>query len=338
MLRHPTVQRLQQFPDGLVELGEGEETAVTQARQDPSLDQLDADLDLGFVARLAWPRRYDRGVVMGRQIGVSAVDLGIVQAGLDDAGLQIIRHDLGRHAVKIGKGAGVGADPVGQALRPGRFRISVAGGSQSGDEDLGFVDLAALRVDHLGRGAGVIDEHLLAGHMALAHGYVELAFPSPIARAELAVAITIRVDGAVFFPQQRQGDAGPLEFAMQRRPVGGRASPRINNRRRREQQAIQIFVRKTLGQRPAQTGALGAANIVSDRRAADSQTGGDPPLRQSPSMQPQNITYLAHGQSLPGHPRSSWKRREGNPSKDHPTSAITDPFRLAVLRRNRWPD
>ena len=79
---------------------------------------------------------------MGRHAGVSSVDLGIVQAGLDDAGFEIVRYDLSGHPAEIGEGAAVRADPVGQRLRPGRLGIGVAGGAQGGDEDLGRANLA----------------------------------------------------------------------------------------------------------------------------------------------------------------------------------------------------
>ena len=194
------VQVLQQFMNGLVQFGEAEETAIAQAGQDPAFDDLDANLHFRLVARLARPRWHDRGIVMGRHAGVSSVDLGIVQAGLDDAGLEIIRHDLRRYAAEIGEGAAMRADPVGQRLRPGRLGVGVARGAQGGDEDLGRADLSGKAVDHLHRGAGVIDEHLLAGDVGLTHGRVEPATPIPVEIAEPAVAVTHGMNGAVFFP------------------------------------------------------------------------------------------------------------------------------------------
>jgi hypothetical protein len=52
----PVVQILQQFADRGVELGEAEEAAMPQPRQDPALDQLDPGLDLGFIPRFPRPR------------------------------------------------------------------------------------------------------------------------------------------------------------------------------------------------------------------------------------------------------------------------------------------
>ena len=165
MLCLTPVQVFEQFMDGLVQFGEAEEPAIAQAGQDPAFDDLDADFDFRLVAGLARPRWHNRGIVMGRQAGIGAVDLGIVQASLDDAGLEIVRHHLRRYAVEEGEGAAMRADPVGQRLRPGRLGVGVAGGAQGGDEDLRCADLAGEPVDHIHRGAGVIDEQLLAGHM-----------------------------------------------------------------------------------------------------------------------------------------------------------------------------
>ena len=171
---------------------------------------------------------------MGRHAGVSSVDLGIVQAGLDDAGFEIVRYDLSGHPAEIGEGAAVRADPIGQRLRPGRLGIGVAGGAQGGDEDLGRANLAGEAVDHVRPGAGVIDEQLVAGDMGLAHGRGEPAAPIPVEIAEPAVAVTVAMNGAVFLPQERQGHAGPLQLAMQQRPVGKRPAIGRKHRRRRE--------------------------------------------------------------------------------------------------------
>jgi hypothetical protein len=223
---------------------------------------------------------------MGRHAGIGAVDLGIVQAGLDDAGFEVVRYNLTGHAAEIGEGADMRTDPVGQRLRPGRLGIAIAGSAQGGDEDLGRANLAGKAVDHLHRGAGVIDEQLLADDMGLTHGRVEPAAPIPVEIAKPAVAVTPGMNRAVFLPQQRHSDAGPLEFAMQGWPIGRRPAIGRNRWRRRKQQPFQVFVRKPLGLRPTQAGAACPAKIIADRRAADVQADGNPPLRQSAGVQP----------------------------------------------------
>ena len=73
--------------------------------------------------------------------------------------------------------------------------------AMGGDKDLGLVHLAGLWINHLRRNAGVIDEHLLASHMALAHGHIELTLPGEVQGTKLALAITVGMVGPIFLPQ-----------------------------------------------------------------------------------------------------------------------------------------
>ena len=50
MTGHAAVQGIEEFADGLVEFGEREEAAIAEPGEDPAFDDLDGDLDLGFVA------------------------------------------------------------------------------------------------------------------------------------------------------------------------------------------------------------------------------------------------------------------------------------------------
>jgi hypothetical protein len=63
---------------------------------------------------------------MRRHVGVAAVDLRIVAAGLDHRDLGVVRHQQRRHATDRLEGADVAADPVGEPLRPGRLRVGEA--------------------------------------------------------------------------------------------------------------------------------------------------------------------------------------------------------------------
>ena len=142
---------------------------------------------------------------MGRHLGIAAVDLGLVEAGLDDARLQVVGDDLTGNAAEEGEAMNMGADPVGEALAPGRLGVGIAGGAEDGDKDLGHAALAALGVDDLDGGPGVVDEHLLAGEMGLAHGRREAGFPGPMQIAEAAVAVAGGPGRPILLPQQRQG-------------------------------------------------------------------------------------------------------------------------------------
>jgi hypothetical protein len=59
-------------------------------------------------------RGQDGNTVMRRHLGIGGVDLGIVETGLDDGGLGIVRHQK--------MGADMGVDPVGERSRPARMR------------------------------------------------------------------------------------------------------------------------------------------------------------------------------------------------------------------------
>ena len=143
---------------------------MPQPRQDPTSDHLDADLDLGFVARLVRPRWDNRRTVMLRQVGIGPVDQRLVERGLDDAGLQIVADRLARDPAEISEGADMRSDPVWQLLAPGRLgprvRLSAGprtgasqtGGAEHGDKNLHRDGLAAAGIDHLAGAAGEIDK------------------------------------------------------------------------------------------------------------------------------------------------------------------------------------
>lgn len=64
--------------DGGVEFAEGEERAVAKRSQDPALNDLHADLDLGLVARLSHPRWQHRDPVVLGQVVVGRIRVRLV--------------------------------------------------------------------------------------------------------------------------------------------------------------------------------------------------------------------------------------------------------------------
>jgi len=143
---------------------------MTQAAEQPALDDEDGLLDLGLVARLARPRRQDGGAVMRRHLRVGTIDLRVVQARLNDRDLGVVGHHQRRYAADRREGANMGADPVGEPLRPRRLRVGEARCAEHGDEDLRRSALTGQAVDHHRHAiAGIVDEQLVAGRMGLAH-------------------------------------------------------------------------------------------------------------------------------------------------------------------------
>ena len=112
------VELPQQLTDRRVEFGQTVEAAVAQAAEQPSLDDQHRDFDFRLVTRPARPCRQDRGVVMGGHLGIGSIDLRLVEAGLDDSDFGVVRHQQLGHPAECGKGAGMGADPIGQRLDP----------------------------------------------------------------------------------------------------------------------------------------------------------------------------------------------------------------------------
>ena len=84
---------------------------------------------------------------MGGHHAVAAIDLRIVERGLVNAALEIVRHEQTRHATKEAEHPHMGADPVGQRLREARRGIGVAGSTKYTDEDLGVAHNAGAGID-----------------------------------------------------------------------------------------------------------------------------------------------------------------------------------------------
>jgi hypothetical protein len=198
------VERFEQLIDRRVQIGQTVELSMAQPRQDPSLDDEHRRLDLGFVARPAWPGRQDGGAVMRRHLGIGSVDLRLVQAGLDDGDLGVVRDEKTRHTVDGCKGTRVGADPIGKPLRPGRLGVGEVRRPHDGDEDLRLTHLAGQPInDHRHGGTGIVDEQLVATQMGLPHRDRELAFPAAVQFAEARIAVALGIALDVLVPEKR---------------------------------------------------------------------------------------------------------------------------------------
>ena len=90
---------------------------MAEAGQDPALDDLHGDLDLGLVAGVGRARGHDhRAVVLGELL-VGALQAGLVAARDDHAALELVADDGGRDAAEEGEGALMAGDPVRDLLR-----------------------------------------------------------------------------------------------------------------------------------------------------------------------------------------------------------------------------
>ena len=107
------VQIDQQLGDRRVELGQAEEAPVAQAREDPALDDLHPDFDLGLVARMRRARRQHRHVVVVAELLDQAVHDRLVAVGAGDQRARLVGHDQPRHAADELQRVDDRADPVG---------------------------------------------------------------------------------------------------------------------------------------------------------------------------------------------------------------------------------
>ena len=300
------VELRHEFAERGVDVGETGEGPSPQPAEQPSLDDQDGLLDFRLVTRLSRPRRQDGGSVMGRHLGIRSVDLGVVEAGLDDGGLGVVRHDeLGNAADRL-EGAHVGVDPVGERLRPGRLGEGEARGAQHGDEDLRHADFAGEPIDDDRHAvAGVIDEQPFAGGVRLAHRHRQRLLEGSIKLAEPRVAVAARVCGDVFVPEDQQGDVLALQFAMHAGPIRLRDPPMAAfaapvGVERRFQRALVHVLRK----RPGKACTVRPPQCLSHCGARHAKPAGDLVRRYRRRLQPNNLARIAHPDPLRWH-RSS---------------------------------
>jgi hypothetical protein len=139
------VHALHDKRDGRVAFGEREEGLPAQSPENIGLGKSHSSLDLGLIPRFSRACRKDSDRVIRRHRAVGAVDLGVVERGLADAALQIVRHKQLRRAAEKTEHAHMRADPVWQLLRPGRLRISEVRGAEHADENLRVANFARWR-------------------------------------------------------------------------------------------------------------------------------------------------------------------------------------------------
>src|SRR5450756_237330 len=142
------VQPGQQLPDRSVHLLQREEHPVPQPRQDPPLYHLHGHFHLSLVPRPPHPCRYHSHTVVSRHLLVGGIDVGLVEAGLGHAALQVVGNDHLRDTTNEAKGPDVGTDPVGEPLSPAGLGVGVAARPQHRDEDLRLPNFTRGAIHH----------------------------------------------------------------------------------------------------------------------------------------------------------------------------------------------
>ena len=290
---------------------------MAQAAEQPSLDDQHRDFDLRLVARPARPCRQDRGIVMGRHLGVGPIDLRLVEAGLDDGDLGVVRHQQFGHAAERCEGSGMGADPVGQCLGPARLGIGEVGGAHDGDENLRRTDLAGQPVDdHRHRVAGVIDKQLVAADVGLPHRDRQPRRPAAVQLAEARIAIPLGAALDVLVPQHRQGDVLALELAVNLSPIGLDVTPMaLLGAGGREQRRLQRGVGHLRRQWPAQPGTRQSLQRQPDSRRRNTYSAGNLVEPDPGGRQTKHFAHLAHRCPLCWHPLPRAKAKGADPNR-----------------------
>src|SRR6478736_1321740 len=92
-LKGPLVELIDELGDGVVKLRQGEERAVAQAREDPTLRYQHADFDLGLALGFSGRgRNHDHVVVLG-QIVERLIDVGVVAVRPRNGATKLIGND-----------------------------------------------------------------------------------------------------------------------------------------------------------------------------------------------------------------------------------------------------
>lgn len=142
-----------------------------------------------------------------------------MEAGFDDGRLEIVRDYHYRHAAKDAEGPHMAADPIRQALRPGRLDISVVRSPKGGDEDLRRPHLSGLRADHIHCLACIVDKQPFTCRVALPHHRGKLALPARVQAAILAIAVAARMNLPVLKLQGRQRHPFAAQYGMDIGPI-----------------------------------------------------------------------------------------------------------------------
>jgi len=118
----------------------------------------------------------------------------------------------------------MGPQPILLPLGPGRLGVDEVGTRQTGDKDLRLSgDAGNPRTwsgDHRQRHPGPIDFERCAGAMHPSHRWrPRPPLPGVKMLAELGVAVTFRMPGEIFQPQQPQRHAAAAQLLLDRLPI-----------------------------------------------------------------------------------------------------------------------
>ena len=187
---------------------------------------------------------------------------------------------LGASTMEVER-AHVRGDPVRRRPGPRRLAEGVVRRPEHRDEDLRFAYRTGMRAHHRHRLPGVVDAHLLAGTVLVAHHHVERRRPRPVPLAEPTILQPLGMDRLGLPPQQRQCHALATQLAVELAALRQRTRDPARHRHR-VPAAVRVAHRRAI--RPA------ASSSPPPRR------GGCNPL---PSMGTPSGCARSRGSSIP---------------------------------------
>ena len=190
----------------------------------------------------------------------------------------------------------VGLDPRRQFLVGEGFGEDIVAGPQHGDEEEGGLIMAAFRIRPAQRFPGPVQKGLLPGEVPLPEGHFQGRFPALVVLAELRVAITVGLVGAIFLPQQLQRHVPAAQLLVDVGQIRQWAG-RCRRQRIGKEQLVQLVLVHLIGQRPTQTGLFfGPLQIGGDGAARPITALGDLAIGELGLVfEAENFPDLAHG-------------------------------------------
>ena len=188
--------------------------------ENPALYDLDTDLHLGLIPGLGRARRDDGKAIRLCEGRRGAIDLGFIAVRTDHGRLEVVGDDNRGDPTEGRKGPHLGAHPVRQTRGPGRLGIGVVRSPEDGHEKRHLVHLPTVAVDHGDALPSVLHTELLARTVGLPHDEIQLARRGAGGVTKPPILQAVGRGRFVFLPEQAQGDALPLQFLMDLRPIG----------------------------------------------------------------------------------------------------------------------
>ena len=242
---------------------------------------------------------------------IAAVQHRVPVVGVGHPGLEVVGDHLLRAAADIGEGADMGTEPVLVTLGPARFGVGQVRAGQAGNENLRLAD--DILVDDTQRHAGVIDFERLAGAMLPAHRRRPgVSLPGMEMRAELGVAVALRMPAQIFQPQQAQCHAAATQLLLDRLPIRQRTIPmaRVNGR---EQASVKLLLAQLRHGLPVQPDRRGAVEIFLHGRARDPHAARHRCIAQpQPLFEPKHFLDPPHRHLRSWHLPAPPKRGDGS--------------------------